>query len=212
MRVSVRASTGLRLLLVTWLRQRLVLVDCKEALSFRTVAGTGLAHCPLAPGNLDSEPPSRVIRVPLAHLQSVCPPPVPAPQAFSMSQWDAFKKQAQGMATAVASRAAAEASKVAAGATKLTNQAVSQASSVAQRAMSSNPALQLIGQEVNIGGKQLYIESLLAEGARPDSAQACMRTTQGCLIEVQADLPSCTWRRRQSLEETSAAPSQKSSC
>ena len=77
-----------------------------------------------------------------------------------MSQWDSFKKQA----TAVASRAAAEASKVAAGASKLTNQAVSQASSAAQRAMSSNPALALIGQEVVIGGKHLVVESLLAEG------------------------------------------------
>lgn len=81
-----------------------------------------------------------------------------------MSQWDAFKKSAQGMASAVATRAAAEASKVAAGASKLTTQAVSQASNVAQRAMSSNPALQMIGQEITIGGKQLYIESLLAEG------------------------------------------------
>ena len=81
------------------------------------------------------------------------------------SQWDAFKKQAQGVASVVASRAAAEASKMATGAQKLTSHAVSQVSSAAQRAVSSNPALQLVGQEVTISGKHLYIESLLAEGA-----------------------------------------------
>lgn len=74
------------------------------------------------------------------------------------------------MANAVASRAAAEASKVAAGASKLTTHAVSQASSVAQRAMSSNPALQMIGQEITLGGKLLFVESLLAEGGNAREA------------------------------------------
>jgi hypothetical protein len=81
-----------------------------------------------------------------------------------MSQWDSFKKQAQGMASAVATRAAAETSKMASGASKLASQAKSQVSSAAQRVVSSNPALQLVGQEITIGGKHLYVESLLAEG------------------------------------------------
>ena len=77
-----------------------------------------------------------------------------------MDQLKAFGAKAK----AAAQTAAAKGSKALDAAASKSKEAFSHASSAAQHALSGNPALALVGQEITVSGKHLEVESLLAEG------------------------------------------------
>lgn len=75
-----------------------------------------------------------------------------------------FAHKAAAQAATAAAAAGSGLRKAANEASKASSEALKHGKIAAQQAVSANPALAMVGQEVRIAGKQLFVESLLAEG------------------------------------------------
>lgn len=75
-----------------------------------------------------------------------------------------FAQKGLQAAAAAGSKVRSEVKSFAAEAQKHTAEAYKQGKAAAAHTLSSNPAMGLVGQELRIGGKHLFVDSLLAEG------------------------------------------------